>query len=830
MASRKTVRAAAAQPSPVTTPQAQSTAAAMEPCPFALAVSLVLAASLVVTAGWSSAAHAQAAERQTGSATAAQAQAGDVRQYDIPAGPLSEVLTRFSTASGIFLGGATDLAEGKTSPGLQGQYSVEQALRTLLADSGLSYRFAGETRVTLEAAQEADGPILTGPITVEGQGESPYRPVDGYKADRSITGTKTNTPLIKTPQAVSVVTRDRLDDQNVRSLPDAIRNVPGVNVINTGGFDADFYDIRGFRSSNNTYLDGLKSDPSLFVEQETFGLQRVEVLRGPASVLYGQNAPGGIVNLITKRPLSAPHAEVGVSTDTFGSFEFNADGGGPLFESDRARIRLSALFSDKQDFTDFVQKKRVFVQPTLEVDLPPDTTLTLIASYQQDVDFIKNQGLPAQGTVLPNPNGSIPLDRFTGEPDFNDFTIEQSRLGYELDHSISDGWSIRHNVRGQVYDFAGQTIFNAGFAGNQRDLNRAPSFQDVDNVSVASDLQVEGNASTGSIEHHLLLGTDYYYRDLRRQFGGGTVAALDVFAPAYGSSVTRGTTFLDSDSLQNDLGFYGQDQIDLSERLSVVLGGRYDIAWLDTTNNLTGAETSKRDDAFTGRAGILYEVVPGVVPYFSYAESFVPVSGTDAQGQPFEPETGTQFEVGVKTEFLDGKVGWNIALFDLTRQNVTTTDPNNTNFSIQTGEQRSRGVETELLVNLDQWEAVASYAFMEAEITKDNTFSEGNGLRSIPRHSASLWGKYKFSGLLSGLSIGSGVRFVGEREGDLANTFTLPDYTVVDAGVFYETESLDASLNVSNLFDKDYFIGSFSRNQVHIGEPLTVRASVSIKF
>jgi len=827
MVSRNTARAAAAQPSPVSTPQVRTTAAAKAPRPLVLAAPLALAASLVVTAGWSSAAHAQAAEGQTGSAPAAQAD--DVRRYNIPAGPLAEVLTRFSTESGVFLGGATDLAEGKRSPGLQGQYSVEQALRTLLAGSELSYQFAGENRVTLVAAQAGDGPMRLDPIMVGGEAGSGM--VEGYKADGAITATKTDTPLLRTPQSVSVVTRDQMDDRQLRRLNEVIRDAPGV-VARDAGFRSDFFNLRGFSGNGSTYVDGLQADPSFWVMEETFGMERVEVLRGPASVLYGQSArgPGGIVQLVSKRPLPEPHAEVGAGVTSFGGYEVTADVGTPVFGSERVSVRVPIMFRHEDSHIDFVEKDRFFIQPTVAFDITPDTRLTLITSYLRDDDFVKNDGLPAEGTVLPNPNGDIPIDRFTGEPDFEGFTIDQYRLGYALEHSFSDDWSLRHNVRANFFEWDGNVTFNTGFEPNLRDLNRFASIQDQEQRSVGSDLQLQGALSTGPVEHTVLFGIDYFYRDFEQRFGSAEIGTIDVFDPVFTGTGAETFPTFDSTTEDNNIGLYFQDQISLTERLDVVVGGRYDISDQEQTNNQTGVVTQQDDEEFTARAGIVYEVAPGVVPYFSWSESFQPVGGADRNNDPFEPETGEQFELGVKTEFLDGALGWNLSLFHLERQNVTTTDPIDTNFSIQTGEQRSRGVETELVLDLQPWQVTASYAFTDAEITEDNDIEVGNGLRNIPRHSASFWGKYSFSGTLAGFSTGVGVRYVGESEGDLNNTFELPDYTVVDLGLFYERGPWDLQVNVNNLFDEEHFVGSNNRNKVFQGDPVNAEVRVGYRF
>jgi iron complex outermembrane recepter protein len=348
--------------------------------------------------------------------------------------------------------------------------------------------------------------------------------------------------------------------------------------------------------------------------------------------------------------------------------------------------------------------------------------------------------------------------------------------------------------------------------------------------------RLQGRISTGPAEHLAIAGLDVYWRDLDIRFGFPSIASIDVFDPVYGARPVGGG--LDFGMRSDDLaiGGYVQDQIKLWERLTLLGGVRFDHAEQEMVTEFGGPPVTRdsEDFAISPRAGILYQVTPHIAPYFSYAESFLPINfGTEADGSPLEPETGEQFEVGIKADALQGKLTATLAAYHLTRENVSVGDPANPGFSIQTGEQRSQGIEFDVAYRLlDGWNLIGAYAYTDSEITEESDPAlEGNRPNNVPEHSGSIWTTYELQdGPLKGLGAGLGGRFVGEREGDLANSFTIPDYAVMDAALFYRRNRFRAQLNVRNVLDEEYFASSFSDTRVIPGEPVVVRGSVGWSF
>jgi len=833
MASRKPARAAAAQPSPVTTPQAQSTAAAMEPRPFALAVSLALAASLVVTAGWSSAAHAQAAEGQTGNAPTAQAQADDVRQYDIPPGPLAEVLTRFSTESGIFLGGATDLAEGKTSPGLQGQYSVEQALRTLLADSGLSYRFAGETRVTLVAAQEGDGPLRTGPITVEGQGQytEAQDPVQGYRAEASETLTRGALPLKELPNTVNVVTEDSLEDRFARTSFDAVETVPNV-VRSFDNFGVEVFNIRGFGSGSlslNT-SDGLLAtnqsplDPAL--------IERYEVLKGPASIVSGaQFSSGGIVNRVTKRAEFDTYASF---DGTLGSRDFRrvvADGNAALFDTPGVAGRLILAYEDGDGFVDRTEMERLAVSPSLSAELlDGDARFTLTGRIQRE-DGLRSRGVPLLS------DGSLPdVDRDIGV--FGDggfFERETDEVFAEWDQDFLDNLKFNAKIGYQRSEVDRQDVFASQSGGADLDGTTTIAALGIglETEIYAGDASVGYTHSLWGRDQEILVGVNALRRESSLRFGQTNVGSDNLFNPTANLAFVAVETPFSNKFFEKQIGTFAQVTVRPIEGLTLVAAGRYD----DYEAEVSGLSTTDDQTSFTGRLGASYAVTTWATVYGSFAESFQPQFTFDRNGAPLPPETGEQFEGGVKFDLLENKLSLTAAVFQIERQNVARSvqGPDGSFFSETVGEQRHRGFELDVTGEvLPGLTLSGGYGYIDAEITEDpNPLRQGNRPQHVAEHTGSLTLRYDFqSGPLQGVHLGGVVNAVGSRFLDDQEQTKIDGYVRGDLFAGYQvTDSLEARVFVRNLTNAQYIEtpGSISNNN-HFNEPLSVYFTLGAKF
>jgi iron complex outermembrane receptor protein len=667
-------------------------------------------------------------------------------------------------------------------------------------------------------------------VTVKGRAEDA-----GYAARSPTTATKTDTPLQETPQAVSIVTREFLDDVNARKLEDVLQHVAGVTI---GGIysDWDYYRIRGFDASLTTFWDGLRGDYGMYVE--TFGLDRVEVIKGPASTLYGQGPLSGLVNIVSKRPKRDPFADVQLTLGSNGFYEPALDVGGSLNEKGTVYARLTALYRDQNSFVDFANKQRTYVAPALTWAVGPNTTLTLLSHYMHDSNLMA-MPLPAKGTVLPNVNGDIPISRFLGEPSSGKATLTRSKIGYELAHRFNETVSLRQNVsRNRLEQRWPDLYYNASLDADERTLYRYPYDYRETLDRMAVDTALEAKLETGAIAHTVIGGIDYYRT--RSDSGSnqidysdfpGSYRPIDVFNPVYGATLPTYATSAASISKTHITGLYLQDQAKVRERVTVTVGGRFD--W-------SGSESGSTNDSVTGftmRGGAAYEFTPGATVYGSYSESFNPQwFSRDASGNVVDPETGENIEAGVKTLLMNGRIDTLLAVYQLTRQNIATANPATPDpfDSIAAGEQRSRGVELEGTFRVvPGWDLQGAYAYTDAEITRDNTLQVGATLAGVPKHSLSAWSKYILqNGSLKGLGFGVGGRYYTEQEGDstYANPFKLPAYGVVDAAVYYERGHFNAQVNVNNVLDREYFAGAYNDLYVLPGEPLNVRATMGWTF
>ncbi len=722
---------------------------------------------------------------------------------DLPAQPLDRAVTELARQTGLTIGGDASLLRGHHAPALKGDYEPVEALRLLLAGTPVNFRVTGENTVILEE----QGNTLE-PVQVDGETErTGLAPVYGYVARQSITATKSDIPIKETPQSVSVVTREQIENQNAQTLDQALAYTPGVQSL-TGGANSttsDGLQMRGFNVTGASpfYLNGAKLARNTFSGTvEPYGMERIEVLRGPASILYGAAAPGGIVNMVTKLPTTETLREIRLQGGSHDRRQFAADFGGALTDDGAFSYRLTGLARRSDTMVEHTPDDRDFLQGALTWRPGDDTSLTLFATYQKN-DTAYVYGLPAAGTVQPNPNGHIARDRFTGEPDFNEFVSENYTLGYLLRHRLNETWTFRQNALYFTSDTNYADISLGGYAADQRTVNRSAYVRYDDNHSWSLDNQVEGVFELGRVQHTLLFGADYSEQSFGRTQYSGTVDPLDLYAPAYGSPVTQGSApIADYQSDNQQLGLYAQDHIKVNDRWVVLLGGRYDQFDNEQRNRLTGEQATPYDDStFTGRAGLVYLFDNGWAPYLSYSQSFEPVESST--GLNYDPTEGEQYEAGLRYAPDDQDLSVTLSVYDLTQQNVLTTDPAG-GPQIQEGEVRSRGAELEARAQLlDGLSLITSYTYTNAEVTKSNNGNEGNEPGAIAEHSASLWADYRFGGALSNLNLGAGARYIGASY-NIANTVRVPDYTVYDAMIGYWLDDWRLALNVQNLTDERY--------------------------
>ncbi|WP_338263525.1 TonB-dependent siderophore receptor [Corallococcus caeni] len=669
--------------------------------------------------------------------------------------------------------------------------------------------------------------------TVTVDSERANGPVKGYTARRSGSGTKTDTALIDTPQAVSVVGRAQMDAQQAQSVTEATRYTPGVR-SDTFGADPrnDWFLIRGFSSQEGGYfLDGLQLYSSSFAtwRLETFGLERVEAVRGPASVLYGGTSPGGLLNMVGKRPPvegSVRHVEVG--GNTFANGYVGVDLGGAIDSGNHWRYRVTALARGGGTQVDETDNNRLFIAPALTWAPSERTSLTLHGSFLAD----RTQGqnfLPYVGTVVDAPYGRIPTDLFTSDKSLDHFQRNQSWAGYEFSHRFNDTFTLRQNLRFAHLGLDFQTLYGVGYAGEPADarLSRGNFVTRPSANLFTVDTQGEARFTTGPVRHTVLAGVDFKNYRLDDEQGYEAGAPLDLLNPVRGDYTPTESRYTLNRSTQDQLGVYLQDQLRFNDRLNLVLSGRHDWVGLDVDNALLPTSSyDGSESAFSGRAGLLYRFDVGVAPYVSISRSFNPVAGTKSDGSVFEPEKGQQVEAGVKYQPEAFPVLVGLSLFELKRQNFVTTD--GAFNQLQIGEVRSRGFEVEANATLMRGlSLIGSASLYSLEITEGADLELGKRPVGVPEVLASLWLDYTFQdGALRGFGAAAGVRGVGSSYADRENTLEVPGFTLVDANVHYERGPWRAAINASNLGDKAYVSSCSSAAACFYGERRRASATV----
>lgn len=675
------------------------------------------------------------------------------------------------------------------------------------------------------------------PVTVTGTGETALTPVPGYVANRATAGTKTDTPILETPQSISVIPRDQIEDQNAQNLNQILRFTAGVTP-ETRGAVATRYDqltIRGFDASY--YWNGMKLQSLYYIspQLDPYLLERVEVLKGPSSVLYGQAPAGGVINQVSKRPTATARNEIGIEYGTQDHVRGTADFSGPIDAEGKYLYRLTATGLMEDGQFKLTENERYAIAPAFTWRPDNDTRLTILGLYQHDPKGASYGGVPPQGTVLGNPFGKIPVDFYDGDPNYEKFDRRQSAIGYEFERRLSTMWTLRLNGRVLHTELAYDSVYANGLDPDYRTLYRGVATSRETLNSYTFDNQLEGRFATGPVQHTLLVGVDYQRINGNYTPGFSVAPPLDVFNPVYGVAIAAPATFR-TDLDGHMYGTYVQDQLRWNGFV-LTLAGRQD--WAKATYTTAFGETRQTDTAFTGRAGLTYVFENGIAPYVSYAESFVPQSGTDASGKPFDPEEGTLHEVGVKYQPPGTNSLFTAALFEITRSNLLTADPVHPGLSVQSGEARSRGFELEAKVGVtDDLDLIGTYTFLDTEWTKDNGGLEGNELAAVPRHQASGWAMYRMpqGTALAGLSLGAGVRFTGSTQ-NTANTFKVPSFTLVDAAVTYDLGVLSSkltgaelSVNAKNLFDKEYVASCYYGDWCAYGYQRTVVAGLRYRW
>ncbi|MEM7061850.1 MAG: TonB-dependent receptor [Cyanobacteria bacterium P01_B01_bin.77] len=665
--------------------------------------------------------------------------------------------------------------------------------------------------------------------------------IDNYYVPETSTGIIPS--ILENPQSIQVIPQQVLKDQQVLDLDEALRNIGGASVGSTEGrgFQVNLRGFEGvpvFRDGFRLFSPNGNGDAAGQNFPEIANIERIEVLRGPAAAQFGQIDPGGAVNVVTKKPLATPFAEVEFQIGNNGLLKPRVDVSGPLSENGDVLYRLNAVYTSEDGFRDFDQDtERFFVSPALTWKISDRTDLNLQLEYL-DEERPLDTGLVAFGDGL----ADIPQDRVLGELD-DEISSDYFSAGYTLEHRFSDNWKLRNAFRyirdADDISAALSFPFIGGLDETTGNLNRVFGEQEVVNTTYALQTNTVGEFSTGPIDHRVLLGLDLARYELKSEsFTDFSLRIpINIFDPIYGAVARpeRSDEILSGDTIDTDsLRIYVQDQMQITDELSLVAGISYETTEQTSTDLIDETESEQNEDAFTPLIGLVYQPLDNLSLYANYSQSFLPNSAITISGDPLEPEEGEGFEVGLKAELLERRLLATLAYFNLTKQNVATADPTNPRFSVATGEQQSQGIELDIIGEiLPGWNIIGSYAYIDAEVTEDNRVDPGNRLPGVPEHSASVWSTYKIqSGDLEGLGFGLGFNWVGERQGDLDNSFELDSYFLTNAAISYERDNWQFALNFKNLFNLDYITGAprTRTRGIEPGEPFSIVGSFSYRF
>ena len=666
-------------------------------------------------------------------------------------------------------------------------------------------------------------------ISVTSDYESATGPVDGYRATRSSSATKTDTAIRDIPQSISVIPVSVLDDLGSISVERALDFAGGVSKQNNfGGLTLYEYSVRGFTTSE-FYKDGFSANRGYPSTPDVVSIERIEVLKGPAASVYGRGDPGGTVNIVTKKPRPEAFATLHTSAGSWDRYRTALDVNTPLDEDGNVLSRVNLAIEDGQSFRDHVDRERVFVAPSFSWQLNPDTTLLV------ESEFVRHRSTFDRGIVAPNNVWSgVSRSTFLGEPNDGDIDNHNNLLQAALEHHLNDAWKLRlasHYKQGKLWGFASEArALNAdGHTVNRRYRERDNDWHDS-----ITQLELRGLFDTGPWQHELLIGSEYenYRKNERVTTIAGSPYAIDIFQPVYGQpkpgGARSGTDFFEHvESRALNL----QDQILFTDTLRGMLGARlerFEQGIDDHTRNTTNRQ---QHDALTQRAGLLYQLTPEIGLFANASTSFKPNNGLDAAGRSFDPEEGVGYEIGIKSELFDDRLSSTLAAFHIEKKNVLALDPG-TDTSRAMGKARSQGFDLQVAGQVtDAVRVIGAFAYIDAEVTEgDKVIPTGSRILGVAKHSGSLLGVYAFQdGRLRGSDLGAAFTYVGDRSGEAGSDFELPAYHTVDLLAHYKaSDNVTVGLNLNNIFDEKYFERSYSNYWVNPGEPRNFTVSLTL--
>ncbi|WP_374309421.1 TonB-dependent siderophore receptor [Methylocella sp.] len=687
-------------------------------------------------------------------------------------------------------------------------------------------------------AQEAGEQTLP-QVDVSGQGTGGgVGPFHGLVAPSSTAGTKTDTPIIETPQSITVIGRDRMDLFQDTNVNEALRYTPGAapDVYGSDQRSDNYITIRGLPA--NFFQDNLQLPlllPYASWRVDPWSLERIEVLRGPASILYGQGNPGGTVNYVSKRPTATPLFIAQTQFDSHGRIELNLDQGGPIDPQGTWAYRVAATaYQTDLQFGDPNVGRRLSFSPSLRWSPDASTSLTFFANYLHDRTSVDTNFLPAAGTVLFNPLGQIPRSTWTGNPYFDNYDKEQWSAGYEFSHEINKVWTVRQNLRYNSITNDIKTVYGAGLypiPGNYSSIAEIAARANTGAARFGVDTQAQAKFDLGETSHTMLFGVDYaHQKTWDPQYYNFVPTLFNVFAPNYTNLWDLKLYPAQNQRQQLDqVGLYAQDQMKVSDRVVITGGVRYDIAQQSFRDSVASPDTVyMTNNVWSPRVGAVFLLDGGFAPYASYTQSFLPNVGSNAEGEPFAPSFGRQGEVGVRYIPPGTNSQISAALFDIDQTNVISQNGANLSDNIAQ-DLNSKGVELEALLQFEEgFRAIAAFTYQNVRVTKDaDPAIIGNRPVAVPNTMLQVWGDYKFSSTpLAGLRVGAGIRYYGATTGDEENTFNVPNFTLLDAGISYEFQNWRVALNVNNILDTHYVSACSSLASCFYGAGRLITGSV----
>ncbi len=747
---------------------------------------------------------------------------------DLPAGTLAAAVETLARQTDLQLLFDRKALDGKRTAALRGTLTTREALEKLLAGSGLSFQFTAEKAVAIKLAP-AEKLTQLAPIEVRDDGET------GYAVKRASAATKTDTPLLYTPVSIQVIPKAVLEDKQSMTLPDAINgHVSGVLARTGGGTLYDNFVIRGFAGSGfgDAYRNGLYNRQDIY---DLSNIEQIEVVKGPAAILYGRIEPGGLVNYVTKKPLDTPYHAIQQQLGSDHQFRTSADATGPIDENRTLLYRINASFTDNESFRDFVGSKREFVAPTLTWRPTKDFEANLELERKHD-SFQADIGIPSIG----NRPAPIPLNRSLSDGPLR-ASIDNTLIAFDWTYRFNEDWKLTQRYHQQNWQYNMRGVLAGALQANNVTQNRnlLVGTQNVD--TSATNLDLSGKFELFGAKHNFLVGVDNFWAEtasLPQIFMAAPT--INILNPVYGAvnweAITPNNNFYRKEAWS---GLYVQDQITVLDKLHVLVGLRHDSVKTGSASSLVSMDTAKAariertDKQLSPRLGVLYQIRNWLSVYGSYTESFGGNNGVSASGQSFDPQKGKQYEVGFKTESQDKRFTSTVALFDLTKYNMLTTDPNNALFQILAGEAKSKGVEVDVAGQVTgKLDLLATYAHTDARYTRNNNGLMGMRLENVPMNQGSLWGTYRVN---DAVKAGLGGVAIGTRQADANNTVQLPGYGRIDAMAAYTQRvgqhRMTVQLNINNLFNKEYYANSGgSRTSIMPGSPRSFLASLKYEF